>query len=163
MDNENGSIVSHENQQCLTSFKIHWAKAQIDGPMQTVARYDDVAKLLITIGGFLLAVLAGGYSAMVKDLRGSINVTQTKTISLIVFVSMLIFFISAAAVCFPQPKRMAMRILELNGDEDLTKCVKVWCDDIGRIIKIKRILLGLATGFFIISFLVMILLLLNLL
>lgn len=53
-------------QICLRSLKAHWAEAQIDGPLQTIARYDDVAKLLITIGGFLLAVLAAGYSQMFR-------------------------------------------------------------------------------------------------
>ena len=49
---------SNNSEVCLDTFKRHWAEAQIDGPMQTVARYDDVAKLLITIGGFTLAALA---------------------------------------------------------------------------------------------------------
>ncbi|HYY95265.1 MAG TPA: hypothetical protein VE713_12170, partial [Pyrinomonadaceae bacterium] len=82
----------NENQQCRTSFRKHWAEAQIDGPMQAIARYDDVAKLLITIGGFLLTVLAAGYSTMLKDLRASISVSLTTRISGVIFASMLMFF-----------------------------------------------------------------------
>jgi hypothetical protein len=121
---------ARENELCRTSFKQHWAVAQIDGPMQTIARYDDVAKLLITIGGFLLAVLAGGYSAMVKDLRPYIDLALAKRISMIVLLSMLCFFICAACVCLPQPARMAGKILALKAGEDLDKDIEDWCKDI---------------------------------
>ena len=134
--------------------------------MQAIARYDDVAKLLITIGGFLLAVLAAGYSTMLKDLRESISVPLTTKISVAIFASMLMFFTCAAAVCFPQPKMLALRILLNEGNEDnedLKTVMKVWCENIDKVILIKRILLFLATYFFILSFLVMSFFLLNLL
>lgn len=154
---------SQLNEVCISSFKQHWAEAQIDGPMQTIARYDDVAKLLITIGGFLLAVLAGGYSVMVRDLRPYMNVAQTTSQSRIIFVAMLVFFISSAAVCFPQPKMRAGEIINLRKDADLQKQMSEWCTNLGRVILIKKILLGSATVSFIVSFLTMMYLLLGLL
>jgi hypothetical protein len=144
---------------CLNSFKQHWAESQIDGPMQTIARYDDVAKLLITIGGFLLAVLAGGYSVMVRDLRPLMNVPQTTSQSRMIFVAMLVFFISAAAVCFPQPKMRAAEIMKLRKDADLEAIIHKWCTNLGRVILVKKMLLGSATVSFIFSFLAMMILL----
>jgi hypothetical protein len=34
----------------------HWAKARIDGPMQVVARFDEAAEQLITLGGIFQGV-----------------------------------------------------------------------------------------------------------
>jgi hypothetical protein len=147
---------------CLNSFKKHWAEAQIDGPMHTIARYDDVAKLLITIGGFLLAVLANGYSAMLRD-RSVIDMARAKRWSGLVFGLMLIFFFSAAAVCFPQPKMRAWEIMELKDDRDLRYHIEDWCNDLRSVIRMKKSLLAVSTLSFISSFLVMMLLLLSLL
>ena len=154
---------NESHQACLNSFKQHWAESQIDGPMAAIARYDDVAKLLITIGGFLLAVLAGGYSVMVRDLRPYMNVTQTMSQSKMIFVAMLIFFISAAAVCFPQPKMRAREIIKFRKDEDLEPHIDAWCKNVNRVILVKKMLLGSATISFIVSFLAMMQLLLGLL
>lgn len=149
-----------DNQVCLNSFKKHWAEAQIDGPMHTVARYDDVAKLLITIGGFLLAVLANGYSAMLKD-RATIDTGTVKARSTWVFGLMLLFFVSAAAVCYFQPKMRAWQILILKDDQELTCHIKSWCKNLRVIIIIKKALLSIAMLSFIASFLVMMSLLLS--
>ncbi len=56
---QNQTEETNTNQVCSNSFRKHWAEAQIDGPMHEVIRYDDVAKLLITIGGFVLVPRAG--------------------------------------------------------------------------------------------------------
>jgi hypothetical protein len=158
--NENAEPLN--NQVCSNSFKHHWAEAQIDGPMQAIAHYDDVAKLLITIGGFLLAVLAASYSVMLKDLRGAIDLVHARNTSKWIFGSMLVFFVSAAAVCFPQPKMRAGEILRAENDEDLKCHINNWCTNIFRVLVIKKVLLGIATLSFIISFLVLMSLLLSL-
>ena len=106
---QDGSV--SESQVCLNAFREHWAQAQIDGPMNTIARYDDVAKLLITIGGFLLAVLVQSYSAMLKEPGTR---AQMKTKSQVIFYLILIFFATAAGVCLPQPKRLAWSSLDFN-------------------------------------------------
>jgi hypothetical protein len=163
MGTDDAKVEPVENQVCLSSFKAHWAKAQIDGPMQSIARYDDVAKLLITIGGFVLAVLANSYSVMLGDLRGKIDALQARSTSKLVFGGILIFFVSAAAVCIFQPKMRAREILQTGGDEVLKCHIEDWCTNIGRIILIKKLLLGIATVSFIVSFLVLMSLLLSLL
>jgi hypothetical protein len=111
---------------CLNSFKRHWAQTQIDGPMQTIARYDDVAKLLITIGGFLLAVLAGGYSVMVKDLRPFMNVATARIESPVIFIAMLIFFAATAGVCLFQPKMRASSVLAIRTEQELNAQISDW-------------------------------------
>ena len=109
MVEENERLANDENQVCLRSFKTHWAEAQIDGPMQAVGRYDDLAKLLITIGGFVLAMIAGGYSAMLKASGDAINKSHAMSTTVIILGSMLAFFVSAAMVCVWQPKPRALQ------------------------------------------------------
>jgi hypothetical protein len=162
MEPQNENSEPLNNQICSNSFKHHWAEAQIDGPMQAIARYDDVAKLLITIGGFLLAVLAAGYSVMLRDLRGTMDLVNARNRSKWIFCSMLIFFVSAAAVCFPQPKMRAGEILKAETDEDLKCHINSWCENMFRVLIIKKVLLGIATVSFILSFLVLMSLLLSL-
>jgi hypothetical protein len=149
---------SNNNEVCLGTFKRHWAEAQIDGPMQTVARYDDVAKLLITIGGFALAVLAG----MLRELPGLMSMPSIRAALGVAFGSMLLFFVFAAMTCYWSPKMWAQEILEGANDEGLQTHMKAWCEDIGVVIKRKKLLIAFATIFFILSFLVMMSLLLRL-
>lgn len=129
--------------------------------MQTIARYDDVAKLLITIGGFLLAVLANGYSAMLRD-RATIDTTTIKTRSYWVFGLMLLFFVAAALVCYFQPKMRAFEIMKRRDDEDLTQEITGWCTNLQRVLIVKRLLLCLAMISFIGSFVLLMSLLLSL-
>jgi len=150
--------MSQSEDVCLTTFKKHWSEAQIDSPMQIVARYDDVAKLLITIGGFALAALA----AMVRELSGVMS-SRTRMASAIAFGSMLVFFVCAALTCYWSPKMWAAEILNCPNDQALQCFMKQWCENISRVIKIKKVLIGLATGFFILSFLLMMLILMRLL
>ena len=149
---------SNDQEVCLTTFKKHWAQSQIDGPMQTVARYDDVAKLLITIGGFALAVLAG----MVREMAGPAGTPAARTASATAFGLMLVFFVSAAATCYFPPKMWAQQILECPNDAALATYMKQWCENIDRVVRWKKWLLAVATAFFILSFLVMMSLLLRL-
>jgi hypothetical protein len=160
MDNSEPAVQSPQEQLCLSTFMTHWAKAQLDGPMQIVARYDDVAKLLITIGGFLLGVMASSYSAMLRD-RSVIDMEQARGKSQAIFIVMLIFFLSAALVCFWQPKTRAAEILKSRNDKDIEQYIHLWCENLRRTILWKRAFLGIATFAFIASFLLMISLLLN--
>ncbi len=154
---ENGDPpISPENQQCLKALYEHWAKARLDWPMQAVARYDDVAKLLITIGGFLQTVLAAVYALMLKEPNAFVNTSQMRTIIVLVFFFLIAFYFSAAMVCVPQPKMQAEKLFNIKRGESLETAIREWCNDIDRIIKIKKGLLVAATGFFIISSLLMI-------
>jgi len=155
-------VTDHAAQQCVTSFLEHWGKARIDGPMLAIARYDDVAKLLITIGGLLQAVLAVGYSFMLKDMNPSMNTGRLRTISIVAFVSLLISFGLAVWACWPQPKIWAASVL-LDGDPKNLKCyVETWCKDIEDVMKRKKKRIHAAVICFIFSSLAMIGLLLNL-
>jgi hypothetical protein len=155
MGEENQRLTNDENHLCLRSFKTHWAEAQIDGPMQAVARYDDLAKLLITIGGFVLALIAGGYSTMLKGSGDAMNKSHAMSTTVMILGSMLAFFLSAAMVCVWQPKPRALQIMDAKDDEALTREIKEWCGNIGRVILWKKICLGFTTFFFVLSFLVM--------
>jgi hypothetical protein len=159
---ENGMTNAPGPQICLASFKKHWAEAQIDGPAQAIARYDDVAKLLITIGGFVLATMAGGYSAVIKSTPEATNLAYPKRMSPWILFFMFLFFLSAALTCFWQPKIRALKILEAE-DDDALKCeIKDWCTNMGRILNWKKACLISATIFFVVSFLLMMWVLLNL-
>ncbi|HEV2828141.1 MAG TPA: hypothetical protein VGW76_11120 [Pyrinomonadaceae bacterium] len=162
MSQEASLLGTDEKHVCLNSLKVSWAQAQIEAPMHAVARYDDVAKLLITIGGFVLAVLAGAYSAMLKDLQG-VDLSQAKSASRWILISMLVFFVSAAAVCYRQPKMWVKQIIRAENDDALENSIDRWCDNINGVVLTKKILLIIATVAFVISFLVMMWLLMTLL
>lgn len=155
-------VTEQAARQCITTFLEHWGKARIDGPMLAIARYDDAAKLLITIGGLLQAVLAVGYSFMLKDMDPSRNTNLLKGISIGAFVSLLFAFALAGAACWPQPKMFAAKVLLDDNPEHLEQYVDEWCEDIGHIMNRKRFRIHCAVFFFILSSLAMIALLLNL-
>lgn len=146
---------------CLRSLRTHWAQAQIDGPMQTIARYDEAAKILITIGGFVLGGLAAIYSEMIKNSPGLLQRPLMKPVSILILILISMFFFFTGWACFPQPKSMAGRILALKGDEDLNCEVRSWCDDVDEVIGKKTLRLRCATLFFALSFLVMVFFLLK--
>lgn len=139
---------------CSNSFKKHWAEAQIDSPMHEVIRYDDVAKLMITIGGFVLATMGATFAEILKE-RGRASLLEIKPWLAVLFGLMLFFFFCSAAVCFPQPKLLARQIIESKDDADLTNQIEDWCDDLLRILSAKRLLLFISTFSFIAAFLLM--------
>ena len=138
---------------CLNSFRKHWAEAQIDGPMHTVARYDDVSKLLITIGGFVLG-------AMATMLRERQDYPMFLVVAVFVFITL--FFLFAVLVCYFQPKMIAKDILRVADDAGLSHHIDGWCDDLHRVIARKRALLYLTMFCFVASFLTIMSLLLRL-
>jgi hypothetical protein len=78
----------------------HWAKARIDGPMQVVARFDEAAKQLITLGGlfqgvFFTVVTFGG----VKD-------PIPLWLLAVFFVPLVVLVICAAKVICTVPTKM---------------------------------------------------------
>lgn|GEM_PF-6893678 len=89
------ALTPEKNLQCLNSIIEHWAKARIDGPMQALARYDDAAKHLITIGGFLQGGLIAVYSVL--DRQGRLFANPWQIAFVISFEISLIVFISLAA------------------------------------------------------------------
>jgi hypothetical protein len=144
MTETNNQPDHNQNQVCLHSFKTHWAEAQIDGPMQMVARFDDVSKLLITIGGFVL----GGLATMLREA----HLTKTGPIIAILLLISL-FFLFAVLVCYYQPAMRAKEILTARNDNDLEGLIGSWCDDLQRVIRKKRVLLYASVACFVLSIL----------
>lgn len=103
------ALTPDNHEQCLKSIIKHWAEARIDGPMQALARYDDAAKHLITIGGFLQGGLIAVYSVLERQGRVFQNGWQIAIV--VLFELSLIFFISLAALaCTLQPEMQAKSI-----------------------------------------------------
>jgi len=153
--------------QCLKSIVEHWAESRIDGPMQAIARYDDAAKQLITIGGFLQGGLIAVYSVLGRQQHLSMSGWQIAGI--VIFELSLILFLSFAAwACAIQPEMQARRISYLLkkavehciSEDDLVGSITEWCEDIEDIVKKKRIRMMLAKGLFIVCSAVMSVLLL---
>lgn len=151
MSENNGETDEKDNQVCLSSFKKHWAETQIDSPMQMIARYDDVSKLLITIGGFVLGALA----TMLREHQAY----PTPLIIAVLFL-ILLFFFFAVRVCYFQPAIRAKEILIGIDDNALAGHINAWCDDLQRVINRKRSYLYATVACFALSFLLIMALLL---
>jgi hypothetical protein len=136
----NGLIVP-----CYKSLVEHWAKARIDGPVQAVARYDDSAKQLITIGGFLQAGIIAVYSALSS--RPGFFMSQWQIAGVISFELTLLFFIGTAAwVCTLQPELKVEPVSTLlvdlvkSPDKDalVTNAMCQWCEEFTKSVKRKQ-------------------------
>lgn len=147
-----------KNQQCFDSIIEHWAEARIDGPMQALARYDDAAKHMVTIGGFLQGGLIAVYSVL--DKQGRLFGNRWQIAFVISFEISLITFISLAAwACSLQPEMHAKGISKLLtqalrqciSEADLTNEVKGWCVDVENKIRSKQRLMLAAKCFYILS------------
>lgn len=156
------SPASDKNQQYLESIIEHWVDARIDAPREIIAKYDEAAKQLITIGGFLQGGLVAVYSILLREQHIAKNGWQMFGIA--VFGLLLAGFLFLAAwVCGQQPGIEARPISHLlkralQGclcEDDLTGEVNNWCVDVERVAKRKRTGLLWAKGLFIVSFLLM--------
>jgi hypothetical protein len=156
------ALTPERNQQCFDSLIEHWAEARIDGPMQALARYDDAAKYLITIGGFLQGGLFAVYSVL--DKQGRLLGNRWQIAFVILFEFSLVGFISLAAwACSLQPEMHAKGISNLLtqalrqciSETDLTKEVKSWCVDVENKIRRKKGLMLAAKILYILSILTM--------
>jgi hypothetical protein len=109
----------------------HWAKSRLDVPMQVIARFDDAAKQLITLGsalqGLYVAVFAFG------------NLKQEAPfwlMGLLFLPLILLIFCAAQAICVVPVKKEAFDTYSLFksrselSDEELTSAVDKWCQTI---------------------------------
>jgi len=147
-DLPNNLQTGSENRQCLQSIIEHWVEARIDGPMQAMARYDDAAKLLITIGGFLQAGLVAVYSAIGR--REHLFTSRWQIAGVVSFEISLIGFLTLAAwACSLQPEMRSKQISNLLmnalrqclSEKDLVGEVKSWCEDIESKVERKETLM----------------------
>jgi hypothetical protein len=132
-------------QQCFTAIIEHWVDARIDGPMQVLARYDDAAKQLITIGG----VVQGGFIAICAVLgkHPTFQLKAPQILGAIVFELLLLASLSFAAwACSLQPEMQAENIAKLLrkalkvdlSENDLVDEVTDWCKDLEGKIELKK-------------------------
>lgn len=166
---ENKPLDPAENKQCFKALIEHWAKARIDGPMEAVARYDDAAKQLVTIGSLMQGLLVVAYSLMGKQPGSVVQLGGWQPIFIWAFLAFLIlFFTCAAGVCWTQPKMNAVEIDRflintLTGcfsETDLSGMIRSWCKDIDKIRKWKKRWLTGASIFFMLCSVMMVVLLL---
>jgi hypothetical protein len=157
-------------QPSYTAIIEHWVKARIDGPTEAIAKSDEAAKQLITVGGFLQGGLIAVYSILEKQQTASMSGWQEA--GLILFGLSLLGFLSLAAwVCSIQPETKVnpiSNLLEkaLNGTIakcDLQKEVEEWCIEFQTSLEKKLNGLILAKVLFIVCSLTAYLLLLSLL
>jgi hypothetical protein len=101
-----------KNQQCLESIIEHWVDARIDAPVQIIAKYDEAAKQLITVGGFLQGGLVVVYSTLLREQH--IAKSGWQMFGIAVFGLLLLgFLLIAAWVCVQQPAIEARPISHL--------------------------------------------------
>lgn len=109
----------------------HWAKSRLDVPMQVIARFDDAAKQLITLG----SVLQGLYIAVFAF--GNLKQATPLWLIALLFVPLiLLIFCAAQAICVVPVKKEAFDTYSLFkshselSDEELTSAVDKWCQTI---------------------------------
>lgn len=156
-----------KDQKCIESIIEHWVNARIDGPMQSLARYDDAAKQLITIGSVLQGGLIAVFSVLAKH---GVSLTRVQGFGVVVFeLSLFTFLLAAAWACSLQPEMEATNVAQLLKkalqerlvENDLIDEVRTWCSDVEKKIKYKKRLMLTAKGSFIVCTITMNLLLLS--
>lgn len=117
----------------------HWAKARIDVPMQTLGRFDDAAKQLITLGSIWQGIYIGIFTF--GNLKHQIPVWLLG-VAFIPLVLVIIF--AAQAICTVPLKKEAFGTYSLFknssglSDEQLTTAVDEWCQAIDGIANEKH-------------------------
>jgi hypothetical protein len=146
---------SFKSQHCYETILEHWAKARIDTPLQIIARFDEAAKQLITIGGTLQGLLIAVFAFSTLQPR----VSQGAILS-IVFLLVAFIFCAARVICTLPPGMEAMGAYKLfrniaepgASDEELTKAIHKWCVDVENLARKKHGWLTAANVLFIVSF-----------
>src|SRR5215213_4520283 len=144
-----------KSQHCFETILEHWAKARIDTPLQILARFDEAAKQLITIGGTLQGLLIAVFAFTTLQPRLS-----REAIFLVVFLLVAFIFCAARVICTLPPRMEAMGAYKLfrniaepgASDAELTDAIHKWCVDVENLAKKKHRWLTAANVLFIISF-----------
>src|SRR5687767_8426503 len=112
-----------ETRRTFDAVVDHWAKSRLDVPLQVVARFDDAAKQLITIGSLLQALYIAAFTF--GNLKQQVPVWLLA--SLFIPLVLLIAF-AAQAICVVPVKKEAFETYSLFkasglSDEELTKAM----------------------------------------
>jgi len=152
------TLPPEKNQQCLNSIIEHWAESRIDGPMEALARYDDAAKYMITIGGFLQTALIAVYTAL--DKQGLLFHNKWQIALVVIFELSLVGFVTLSALaCSVQPEMGAKNISSLLiqalkqclSETELVNQVVGWCREIETKINRKERLMKGAKALYVLS------------
>lgn len=132
----------------------HWSKSRIDSAVSAIARYDEAAKQLITLGG----ILQGVYFAVFAF--GKLNENLSVLWSLPLFIPVvLVIFCAAQCVCRFHLRMEAMSAynLMLRGRkegldiDELSNAMDNWCQHIDSVAEGKRRWLHAANSLFVLA------------
>jgi hypothetical protein len=145
---------SFKSPKCFEAILEHWARARIDTPLLVVARFDDAAKQLITIGGTLQALFIAVFAL-------SNAAPRIPPWGILIIVPLLLTFIFCAArvICTLPPEMEAMgayALFKKIGDSgvsevELKAAVDKWCIGIENLARTKHKWLFAANVLFILS------------
>jgi hypothetical protein len=148
--------------QSFESVIEHWAKVRIEGPVDTISRYDEAAKQLITLGGLLQGIYVAAFAF------GDVSQRIALWLLLPMFVPILtLIFCAARAVCtiFPQMQAYGVYKLFQSGlprgldSAALDKAIEEWCHSVDSTARTKRAWLHVANTLFFASSLLTVVLL----
>ena len=151
---ESQARADFQSQRCFETILEHWAKARIDTPLQSVARFDDAAKQLIAIGGTLQALFVAVFVFSSAAAR-----IPARGVLLVVGLLLLFIFCAARVICTLPPDMEAMGAYSLFrkiggagvSDEELKGAVDKWCLDMENLARTKHRWLRAANILFISS------------
>jgi hypothetical protein len=151
-----------DSKQVFDNLIEYWASTRIDVPMQLLAKFDNAAKRLVTLGTIWQGVYLAAFNF--GDLRQS-NSRWYLVVAFLFLIGLIVC--SALAICVPPPKAGAFDtylLFDRQGgpsDKDLTCAVKRWCHDIDAIATKKHRLLVAAKVFFLLNSVALIALLIS--
>ena len=120
-----------ETRRTFDTVVDHWAKSRLDVPLQVIARFDDAAKQLITIGSILQALYIAAFTF------GNLKQLVPLWLLALLFIPLILLIVCAAqAICVVPVKKEAFDTYSLFkshsglSDEELTSAVDKWCQTI---------------------------------
>ena len=119
--NGNGHGGDSVSAACYASIVEHWAKARIEGPMQVVARYDESAKQLVTLGGLFPAILVAAYSALTQPAQVPLDEALRQP-STALFGAFLVFFLAFVACLIMACRRQMKVSIKMESKKQMEAC-----------------------------------------
>jgi len=148
----NDFVAFYESKPTFKTVVEHWAKSRLDVPMQVIARFDDAAKQLITIGSILQGLYIAAFTF------GNLKHQVPTWLLCVLFAPLiLLIFCAAQAICVVPLKKEAFDTYALFKSEvgltdaELTGAIDKWCQSIDNIADQKHRWLKAAKYFLVIN------------
>lgn len=171
VNNVDGGGANGLSHTCYSAIVDNWAKARIDGPMKVIERYDDTAKILVTLGGFSPALLAALYGIL-SPKEATPGISLSGWVITFLIISLFCFggfFFSVIMACRRQvmmvtkdetPECSLPNLIEQAATtglsaNDMKNAVGEWCKEIDGLIKYKHNYVQAASIFLVISLLML--------